>query len=587
MDNKKNAKIFFICRKFPIFANDLLNLSLTLQINMKIYVFLVILISFTTLLIACTHQRDENHFINQIDELEDNPKWALAQIDTFGLQHIRTFDEATRYLMKSLAEHYIRQEDWPDEDRINQCIRVFRNTRAYEPLLEALCLVSNMYEYKGQNDKQVESMEEAITLAKEKKDNAWLFFLFDNLSYMYLKQYNALKYFKYQTLAYECIKNKAISTFNVSSQIAIGKNYMYTGKSNEAIAVLKSVETTLTPNHIYYTDCKLWLGAAYIKEKRWEKGIREIEEALPYIENEPNRTIANTFLTITYSIRGDIVKSEHYLKEIDIDRLLIPDYRIKKELYKSQAQIAYLKQDYAGAVAYLQRLHSLDEEVISNLNTKTLDEVIFHYRMEKEQLLKAKNDKRLYSLIVFLIVGIGLMARWYLAKKRKYKRIRWELEQRLEILQGIADEKESIKNELTKFIVRDFEIAKKIALLKNTQHDTNRIFVSKLDKLLVTEDNKLLQLKWDKFYEEIDFYKQDFHKKLIAAFPLLIEKEVQLCCLLIIGFNTHEIAAIWSQSIYSVHKYKTSIRKKTGLSEGADIATELLTRFTTCLASDA
>lgn len=546
---------------------------------MKIYVFIFILISFAILPIGCIHRQDENHFISQIDALEDNPKSALAQIDTLHLQHIRTFEEAIRYLMKSLAEHYIRKDNWPDEDRMNQCTRIFRDAQAYEPLLESLCLLSNMYEYKDQNDKQIENMEEAITLAKEKEDNAWLFFLYDNLSYMYLKQYNTIKYYKYQTLAYECIKNKDISNFNISSKIAIGKNYLYTHKTKEAIAVLKSAETTLTPSHIYYTDCKVWLGAAYIKEKRWDKGIKELEEALPHIENEINRTTANILLTLTYYKKGNTLKSELYGKEIDIDQLSSADYRIKKEFYRIEAQMACEKKKYSQAIFYLQRLHSLNEEIITNLNTKTLDEVIFHYKIKKEHLLKSDYNKKLYSLITFLMVSFCFTTGLYFAKKRKYERRKWELEQRLEVLQRIADEKESIKSELTKFIVRDFEIAKKISLLKNTQYESNRAFTNKLDKLLVTEDNKLLQLKWDKFYEEIDLYKHDFHKKLTDTYPQLIEKEVQLCCLLMIGFNTHEIAAIWSQSIYSVHKYKTSIRKKTGLPEGADIAGEFAIRF--------
>ena len=33
--------------------------------------------------------------------------------------------------------------------------------------------------------------------------------------------------------------------------------------------------------------------------------------------------------------------------------------------------------------------------------------------------------------------------------------------------------------------------------------------------------------------------------------PCLNEKEMQLCCMMIAGFKTEEIAAIWMQSIFS------------------------------------
>ena len=38
-----------------------------------------------------------------------------------------------------------------------------------------------------------------------------------------------------------------------------------------------------------------------------------------------------------------------------------------------------------------------------------------------------------------------------------------------------------------------------------------------------------------------------------------------------IGFKTDEIAAVWNQSVFSVQKCRSSIRKKIGTGEGADI----------------
>lgn len=59
--------------------------------------------------------------------------------------------------------------------------------------------------------------------------------------------------------------------------------------------------------------------------------------------------------------------------------------------------------------------------------------------------------------------------------------------------------------------------------------------------------------------------------KLKNKYPILNEKEIQLCCMLLSGFKTEEIAAIWMNSIFSVHKYKTNVRKKIEAPEGADI----------------
>lgn len=41
--------------------------------------------------------------------------------------------------------------------------------------------------------------------------------------------------------------------------------------------------------------------------------------------------------------------------------------------------------------------------------------------------------------------------------------------------------------------------------------------------------------------------------------------------MLLSSFKTEEIAAIWMNSIFSVHKYKTNVRKMIEAPEGADI----------------
>jgi len=52
---------------------------------------------------------------------------------------------------------------------------------------------------------------------------------------------------------------------------------------------------------------------------------------------------------------------------------------------------------------------------------------------------------------------------------------------------------------------------------------------------------------------------------------VLTDKEVQICCLLCAGFSTKEISVITRQSASSIYVRKTSIRKKIGADEGADI----------------
>ena len=87
---------------------------------------------------------------------------------------------------------------------------------------------------------------------------------------------------------------------------------------------------------------------------------------------------------------------------------------------------------------------------------------------------------------------------------------------------------------------------------------------------------KDIELDWSELYFTMNFLYNDFQVKLADKFTELNEKEIQLCCLLRAGFKSDEIAFVIRLTIYSVHKRKTSIRKKLKLDEREDILEFLL-----------
>lgn len=136
-----------------------------------------------------------------------------------------------------------------------------------------------------------------------------------------------------------------------------------------------------------------------------------------------------------------------------------------------------------------------------------------------------------------------------------------------------------MQDETRQFILRDLEIAKKIAMLKYTRKEKSERLLHELDNLNIIEGNKLIATRWDDFYHDIDITFDGFHNKLVHEYPDLNEKEVQLCCLMMAGFRTEEIAAVWMQSVFTVHKCKTNVRKKINTSEGGDIIVFLKKKF--------
>lgn len=184
--------------------------------------------------------------------------------------------------------------------------------------------------------------------------------------------------------------------------------------------------------------------------------------------------------------------------------------------------------------------------------------------------IKKKYEKKLSTykyaaLSSLFIASIGLLI--YINKKRKQAYQIVALQQQIQTLEGLK----SIKNEAKAFILRDFEVAKQIAMLRYTQKEQCSKLLKDLEKFSFIKNNDLLTTQWDNFYKHIDLSFDNFYSMIKEKHSSLNEKEIQLCCMMIAGFKTEEIAAIWMQSIFSVHKYKTNIRKKIKAPDGANI----------------
>lgn len=119
------------------------------------------------------------------------------------------------------------------------------------------------------------------------------------------------------------------------------------------------------------------------------------------------------------------------------------------------------------------------------------------------------------------------------------------------------------------------ETITKLALLNARESEKNKSFLEKYNELFYGEQRPC-HLDWEALYPLIDLLYSGFVKKIRYCYAsLLSEKEIQLCCLLRIGMETKEIACVMGQSVHTIRKWKTGIRKKSGMPDGADIPTFL------------
>lgn len=237
------------------------------------------------------------------------------------------------------------------------------------------------------------------------------------------------------------------------------------------------------------------------------------------------------------------------------------------EFYTLCAEFAKTNHNLKEQIHYLDKVKEGYTSVLNYNSGQSLDEAIQSYtRIHEKRMFNKQIATYRYILTGFLlIICIWLIVYIRIRKKQVYKIL--ALQRQIDSLENLRN----IKDEVKGFIMRDFEIAKKIAVLRNTQQVQSAKFLKDLEKHNIIEGNDLLTMNWEQFYKDIDLSFDGFYSKLAKTYPTLNEKELQLCCMLMSGFKTDEIAAIWMNSVFSVHKYKTNVRKKINAQEGANI----------------
>ena len=532
--------------------------------KLKICLFLLS-ISF---LFSCTQEHSSTYnFDEKILFIENDPHLYLSRIDTTGFTQIKGGKEATDFILSALTFNYMNNDCYPTKEQLQKSIRIFKAEKLVQQQLEAQYLLAGVYRKEKDLTNEVHVIEEAIDLANQEDDNEWLFYLYSYLGDMYINQFNMFQFVKYITLANQCIKDVPLADMSLSTKIQLAKNLLYTENYNESYEILEELEYNIGKNNTYYNDIKRLLGVVLYKMNQLDSCIEKLNDALATEKSMSHLFTCHSILTYCYYKKNDLAKAEQHkklAKKYDTDE----DIRLSEiEFYTLCAEFAKANHNLEEQIDCLNKIKESYTSVLNYISGQSLDEAIQSYtRIHEKRMFNKQIATYRYILTGFLlIVCIWLIVYIRIRKKQVYKIL--ALQQQIDSLENLRN----IKDEVKGFIMRDFEIAKKIAILRNTQQVQSAKFLKDLEKHHIIEGNDLLTMNWEQFYKDIDLSFDGFCSKLAKAYPTLNEKELQLCCMLMSGFKTDEIAAIWMNSVFSVHKYKTNVRKKINAQEGADI----------------
>lgn len=530
--------------------------------NWRFHLLLLVVVAF-----SCQRYKDDVSFDDKIVILENSPESLLSQLDTSQVISIGNEREATNFLLRTLAYSYTAKDFRPDKEKLIKCMGIFESERKVQKQLETLYLLAGIYQKERNTEKELASIERAMRLAQEVGDPVWLFHLYSYLSDMYFRKYDMLRFVEYQVRARQIIQDLNQNDLDVHTLVLVGRSYLHTGQAEKAEQLLSDLKMKVGRHHIDYNDILRLLGVARYKLKNFENAVPELEASLEGETDTLNLFTAYSALALCEYQLEHLEKAHSYEEQAILYDLADRTNYTEIDFYKSCAGYASAEGKREKEADCMRKVIGKYEQMLQDLNSQTLDGAIQHYMHIQEQRQSDLKIHRYQFLFFGALLGLALMGMAYLYRKRKQALELLALQRRIDALKKL----EEMQDESKALILRDIEVAKRIVVLKHTQKERSEKLMKELDKLELFKGNKLLATQWKEFYHHINLTFDNFQARLVARYPLLNEKEVQLCCLMVAGFRTEEIAAVWSQSVFTVHKCKTHVRKKIHAPEAADI----------------
>lgn len=536
--------------------------------NIKKNVLLVLAAFF---MFSCTDNPESSFsFEDTVAFLENNPKQYLSKLDTVAANsELKDENDATAFLLKSLCNNYIDENAYPSAKTMEECVSLLFKTDDDEKKLESLLFLAKVYQQEKEPDKAMFVINKALDIAKDKRNSRWIFYLYTYLGEVYFYNVDLLRYAEYMNLAKEFYDDEGnAEKYSIYTQIQIGKFLIFNGKYDKAIQLLTNITNTIGTSHAFYSNSHYLLGIALFKLKNWDACIRHTQEALPGLQKKRSLFLSYSMLAYSYYSTNKIDEAEKYKKLAIQHDTLEENTFIEIEFYKICADFAEQTHDTLKRMHYLSHVVDVYENKLRSLNDKTLNGALLKYEFDQKRE-EYNNRIAFYKYSMVIMVTTLLIFFWVCRNKKKQQAYRLMMMQKqVERLQEIT----SIDEEVKAMIQRDMEVARRISYLKYSANDKGIRLLQEIEKLNLLNGNKLLNTQWNDFFRHIDIIFDEFYSKLMQRYSSLLgNKEVQLCCMLIAGFRAEEIAAVWGQSIYTVHKYKTGIRKKISPPEGKDL----------------
>ncbi|GHT02261.1 hypothetical protein FACS189440_09510 [Bacteroidia bacterium] len=526
-------------------------------------------------LFSCTyHSREAKEILTKAENLvEAYPDSALALLDSISYPNELSRPLFADYILLTTRAKDKAYKDISKDTLIFQIKDYFLKKRNWEKTVLAEFYSGRVYHSQQEYKKAMHAYLTAETLsAKIQDDNlkGLIQYFIGDLYYNQRFYSEAIDRFK---LAYEYYNHspdnytRKIATFNVIGNIFLIK----TKKDSAFVYYYKALKLAETQNDSYQiTITKQNIGAAFLE-------IGEIKQAKDQfwqtLELTPVNALYRAYLNLANIYEKENQK-DSALFCANLSLKLANKENNKTALLSIYSLLSRLEEkngNYRNAFNYYQQYtnyYTMIQQEKRNTNLQALQK---EYDLE---LMKGVNNRLiiqkqwiLLSLFLLLICIIIISFLFY----RKNQQNKEALSDAKQVIYQLKEMANDADNSIHPFLVRQFDIVKKVSLLegylKEEDKEKGKEILKKVNKIIYEKDS----FDWNVLYQAMNKLHKGYLDKIQEAFPNLSELEYKICCLTKSGLNNTEIAILLKSNVNIIQIRKTAIRKKLGIPEHGDI----------------
>ena len=525
---------------------------------LQFYVFLFLSI----ILLSCSRQPDELNTAEQL--IETAPDSALhilrglspdnyksgANRALYGLLMIRTLDKKMLPLKPdSLLNYSIAwYEKNPEHDRLATCYLYKGRT----------------YKYYFQYEKAVNCYLKALDIIKNKDDLFLIGKINSDMGQIYLIQCdyeNARQKYK---LAYDIFLKGRYNVLAYYSLIDIGRTFSLHKLYKNALLYFDKV--------IYESNDSMLIGSAlqekgltYYFENNYDSALVYYRRVIsyPYIRN--NRAIRYCYLANVYFNLNKIDSAYYYaINSFNYES----DIRTQRECYRILTNSEF-KNGHMRVMSMYMNKYVVIGDSIRKIESQTKGSYIETLHSTRKDAKVEKIQKWISWGALFLaIVGFLFLLKRIFIKVRKEKKeiLETHTEEKLGIHKRVIEDKRAV-------LQKQIEDRKTIMLIefKNAGSQERELQLRKIYKVLLHFDEP------EQFFAEMDKFLNRLITKLKSRYSTLNEKELMLCCYLMLHIPTYDMLILFGyKSDDSLKSLKRRLPKKFKLENATHLEDFLL-----------